>query len=454
MRFQGLQGKTKHEELEIGLAANPANAQRLNTHSSYDIELLKQLWSTASPPKVRHLNLTLQWWDKASPEQIRTCIESKNESTVETLVVEVRRKTPEVSRQTLFSVLDRFDALTKLEIVSAPSKITFTPDLSEIHCPNLKFLVLHSTHTSVQIDNNLPNLERFEIHRSIGFLEEIDDNSEEAELNALRGWWDMLSQLMVRGILFRCGCKEFEPMLLLAVPQIADSVKAEPGPLSRWLIQCERDVQVNEGRKSISYSLERFGLPAAALRQIKDLNFAESLDIIFRIHETQAQLLDIANSFPTNITSLTVHVSEHIIEPPFTDIIRQLPQLEKFTLCLFSVTDGHMAVFPCRASCTSKTCLPTFHYLLRGYAKTVDLVGGCPEYCEMLLDRGGEARWESSESRNGLFRAYGKEDAISFHVPEFENELMGWFDLNPKLSSIRMIYEEVEIENPNYIRIR
>jgi hypothetical protein len=190
----------------------------------------------------------------------------------------------------------------------------------------------------------------------------------------------------------------------------------------------------------------------AALEQIKDMNFAENLDIGLCVFKEQT--IDVAKSFPTNISSLNVYVSQHVTNPPFVDIIRQLPQLEKFTLHLCSVSGRRSKwSFGCYSSCVSKTCIPSLNFLLDKYAKTVDLSGFRPGCCELWLDRGEEPRWVNSGFSSAPFRAHGKKDPISLHLPEFENELIGWFDLNPKLSSIRMIYKEMKVANPDYSKL-
>jgi hypothetical protein len=231
--------ETRLELLEQALLHNPRNAQFLHSHTSFDIDMLKELWQH-TPLTLKWLQLPSVWFESSDEEEIKACVLAKHPDTSIKDIIVGEDEAPETGYLGFFRLMHTFFDLRRLTInlyYNRGNEEHLDPDelIRDINCPNLEELILTFCKTVVSLEDHLPSLKLLVMDTTETYGSRCAFSDLEKDIYTKDQKWDRLNALYTRGVHLSCppdGLYGF-------VVQYATQTGRDPSHLIRWLLKGE-----------------------------------------------------------------------------------------------------------------------------------------------------------------------------------------------------------------------
>jgi hypothetical protein len=411
--------------LEQALLHNPRNAQFLHSHTSFDVDTLKDLWQQ-TPLTLKWLRLPSMWFESSNEEEISACVLAKHADTSIRDIIVGEDEAPETGYLGVFQLMHTFLDLTRLaiNIHNRFNDEYLDPDqvISDINCPNLEELILSSCDIVVSLDGKLPSL-KFLVIDTNGRSGIFAFSDTEKDFYTKGEKWDRINALYNKGVQFaylRYGVYGF-------VVQYAMQTGQDPWPLIRWLLNSDSYLH----SESSDFVLDLTGFKLQDRDQIlgflKEMEFKEVALCISLYSDDNMSILD---RLPKNIKIAEFDFVAHIQPAIIRQFISMQPGLLALDLKLYlgrhdSIHETADGTFQCLSSCMDNP-------LRHGFPRT-----DMPDPLGYVFEVSRESRptWVQ------LFTAASDEDPrIGQANSEVENEVTDWFLLSPTLRKICIVW--------------
>jgi len=422
------------EALERILIAAPQLGKIIRIHSSFDIDLLRRLWSER-PLILDQLSLRFQWFATSTPLERSECIESMHYKTrVKRIFVETAKK----GYDGVLENLSLFQGLESLHLeVASMASPQLHPDYvaSRLHCPNLRYLTLQFCDIVV-LPDHLPNLSVLVLDRVSETLQSL--NEHEAGYYTRQEKWRRLNVLREKQIklLYRhpLGPYSSEVPLLHFVFDYASRNYQTPAPMVEWLLDSHLSGKTDV-ETTTRLSLRRFS------KTIRDgtlqiLNRDDSSSCLGGHLAIDLSLcwLDrpsLAHMIPNAVRhlQLVISVQERIDPLVVRNMVEVLTMLRTFNIRVF----GDLCPINWYRDCFA-TSFP----------------GGLPS-SETREERRREVRGVFVKVERGgaiksviaTWEPWSDVKLLEIDLPELEEEIRGWMSLNSELKEVEIQFHHV-----------